>query len=90
MEQALRSRACAAALGWADSVDGNCLRRLKLAAEEGGSLGVLFRPPQRASEPSPASLRLLLEPRGRTLDVVVLKSQGGAPGRVEGVVSSEQ
>jgi len=86
MEQALRSRACAAALGWADAVDGNSLRRLKLAAEEGGSLGVLFRPLRRAAEPSPASLRLLLEPRGRSLDVLVLKSRGGTPGRVDGVV----
>jgi cell division inhibitor SulA/protein ImuA len=89
MEQALRSRACAAALGWADTVDSNSLRRLKLAAEEGGSLGILFRPLRRASEPSPASLRLLLEPRGRSLDVLILKSRGGTPGRVDGIVSRE-
>jgi cell division inhibitor SulA/protein ImuA len=89
MEQALRSRACAAALGWADAADGNSLRRLKLAAEEGGSLGILFRPLRRAGEPSPASLRLSLEPRGRSLDVLILKSRGGAPGRVDGVVSRE-
>jgi hypothetical protein len=89
MEQALRSGACAAALGWADAADSNSLRRLKLAAEEGGSLGILFRPQRRAGEPSPASLRLLLEPRGRSLDVLVLKSRGGTPGRVDGVVSRE-
>jgi hypothetical protein len=89
MEQALRSRACAAALGWADAVDGNSLRRLKLAAEEGGSLGILFRPVRCAGEPSPASLRLLLEPRGRSLDVLILKSRGGTPGRVDGVVRRE-
>jgi hypothetical protein len=89
MEQALRSRACAAALGWADAVDGNSLRRLKLAAEEGGSLGILFRPLHRAAESSAASLRLLLEPRGRSLDVLILKSRGGMPGRVEGVVGRE-
>lgn len=86
MEQALRARACAAALGWVDAADARMLRRLKLAAEESGSLGVLFRPPQFAREPSPASLRLLLERRGRALDVVILKSQGGTPGRVEGVM----
>jgi len=90
MEQALRSRACAAALGWADAADGNSLRRLKLAAEEGGSLGILFRPLRCAGEPSPASLRLLLEPRGRSLDVLILKSRGGRPGRVDGVVRREQ
>lgn len=86
MEQALRSRACAAALGWVDAADGNALRRLKLAAEEGGSFGVLFRPARHSTEPSPAALRLLLEPNGRGLDVVILKCQGGMPGRVEGVM----
>jgi cell division inhibitor SulA/protein ImuA len=86
MEQALRSRACAAALGWVDAADGHALRRLKLAAEEGGSLGFLFRPSHRADEPSPAALRLSLEPRGRMLDVQVLKCQGGRPGRVEAVL----
>lgn len=87
MEQALRSRACAAALGWVDAADGNSLRRLKLAAEEGRSLGFLFRPLRRAGEPSPAALRLLLEPRGRALDVHILKSRGGVPGKVEGVMA---
>ena len=86
MEQALRSRACAAALGWVDAADGNALRRLKLAAEEGGSLGFLFRPLHRADEPSPAALRLALEPRGSVLDVQLLKCQGGRPGRLEGVM----
>lgn len=86
MEQALRSHACVAALGWADVADVRMLRRLKLAAEESGGLGVLFRPPRHAHQPSPASLRLLLEARGRALDIVILKSQGGTPGRVEGVM----
>jgi len=89
MEQALRSRACAAALGWIDAAETTALRRLKLAAEEGGSLGILFRPPHRAREPSPAALRLLLEPRNGALDVAILKCRGGTPGRVEGVVGGE-
>lgn len=90
MEQALRSRACAAALGWVDAADGNALRRVKLAAEEGGSLGVLFRPLHRVREPSPATLRLLLEPRGGLLDVSILKSRGGMPARVEGVTGTTE
>ncbi len=89
MEQALRSPACAAALGWSDAAETTALRRLKLAAEEGGSLGILFRPAQRAREPSPAALRLLLEPRDGALDVTILKCRGGKPGRVEGVVRGE-
>jgi len=86
MEQALRSRACVAALGWVDGADGQSLRRLKLAAEEGGTLGFLFRPRERAREPSPAALRLLLEAHDGALDVHVLKSRGGLPGRVKGVL----
>jgi cell division inhibitor SulA/protein ImuA len=86
MEQALRSRACVAALGWVDGADGQSLRRLKLAAEEGGSIGFLFRPRERAREPSPATLRLLLEAHDGALDVQILKSRGGLPGKVKGVL----
>ncbi len=87
VEQALRSRACAAALAWVDALDDRALRRLKLAAEEGGSLGVLFRPLRCARDPSPAALRLALEPRGDGgLDVAVLKGRGSAPGRIEGLL----
>ena len=82
MEQALRSQACAAALGWVDRVQDSALRRLKLAAEDGDSLGLLFRPPARAMEHSPAALRLALEPRGAALDVRILKSRGGAPSKI--------
>jgi len=85
-EQALRSRACAAALAWMDAPDARVLRRLKLAAEEGASLGVLFTSAACAANPSPAALRLLLEPRDGALDVVVLKSRGGTPGRIEGLL----
>lgn len=82
MEQALRSQACTAALGWADRAEDSALRRLKLAAEEGGSLGLLFRPPARAQEHSPAALRLALELRGAALDIRILKSRGGAPSKI--------
>jgi cell division inhibitor SulA/protein ImuA len=86
-EQALRSRACAAALAWVDALDDRALRRLKLAAEEGGSFGVLFRSLRRAQDASPAALRLALEPRGDGgLDVVVLKGRGSTPGRIEGLL----
>lgn len=83
MEQVLRSGACAAAFGWAHPADDHALRRLKLAAAQGKTLGVLFRPPAQAAVPSPASLRLLLHPRpAGGLDVEILKSQGGRPGWV--------
>jgi len=56
-EQALGSGVCAAVLLWLKGTDDRWLRRLKLAAEAGGALGVLFRPERHRFESSPASLR---------------------------------
>lgn len=86
MEQALRSGACAAALGWADGVSDTVLRRLKLAAAEGQSLGLLFRPGRHRDESSPAALRLALTARDGGLDVEILKSRGGMPARIDGLL----
>lgn len=83
MEQALRSGACAAVLGWTGAASDQALRRLKLAAEEGHSPGFLFRPPIHREESSPAALRLLLTAGDGGLDVEILKSRGGRPARVE-------
>ncbi|MBM4218657.1 MAG: translesion DNA synthesis-associated protein ImuA [Gammaproteobacteria bacterium] len=83
MEQALRSGACAAVLGWAGTVDGTALRRLKLAAEEGRTPAFLLRPATHRGDGSPAALRLVLAARDFGLDVEILKSRGGAPARVE-------
>jgi protein ImuA len=82
-EQALASGVCAAVLLWLKGTDDRWLRRLKLAAEAGGALGVLFRPERHRFESSPASLRLVVtkgEPEAR-LDL--LKVQGGRPGPVD-------
>jgi hypothetical protein len=59
-EQALGSGVCAAVLLWLKGSDDRWLRRLKLAAEAGSTLGVLFRPERHRFESSPASLRLLM------------------------------
>jgi cell division inhibitor SulA/protein ImuA len=83
MEQALRSGACAAVLGWVGAAGDQALRRLSLAAGEGQSIGFLFRPPCHRSEASPAALRLLLTARDDGLDVEILKSRGGAPARID-------
>src|SRR6266850_5368973 len=82
-EQALGSGVCAAVLLWLKGTDDRWLRRLKLAAETGGALGVLFRPERHRFESSPASLRMVMtqgEPEAR-LDL--LKVQGGRPGPVD-------
>jgi cell division inhibitor SulA/protein ImuA len=82
-EQALSSGVCAAVLLWLQGTDERWLRRLKLAAEAGGALGVLFRPERHRFESSPASLRLLLTQGEHEPHLDLVKVQGGRPGPVE-------
>lgn len=79
MEQALRSGACAAALAWADKASSQALRRLKLAAIEGGALGVLFRSAHQRRQASPASVRVMLAGGGAALQIELLKVERGKP-----------
>lgn len=57
-EQALRSGACAAVLGWPQRADARSLRRLQVAADSGDCLGFVFRDRRHAANPSPAALRI--------------------------------
>ena len=82
-EQALSSGVCAAVLLWLKGTDDRWLRRLKLAAEAGGALGVLFRPERHRFESSPAALRLLLTRGDEYPRLDLIKVQGGRPGPVE-------
>jgi hypothetical protein len=82
-EQALSSGVCAAVLLWLKGTDDRWLRRLKLAAEAGGTLGVLFRPERHRFESSPAALRLLLTRGDECPRLDIIKVQGGRPGPVE-------
>src|SRR5262245_41057331 len=61
-EQALRSGACAAVLAWVDRASMPALRRLKLAAQEGAGLGVLFRTLRHRTQAPPAMPGLVLNP----------------------------
>src|SRR6186713_404634 len=58
-EQALKSGACEAALAWLPRAGPRAIRRLQLAAEQGRTLGVLYRSLRFADVPSPAMLRLV-------------------------------
>jgi hypothetical protein len=75
-EQVLRAGACRALLAWLPRAGYAELRRLAVAAEAGGAVAALFRPPEAAREASPAPLRLALEPEGERLAVRILKRRG--------------
>jgi cell division inhibitor SulA len=81
-EQALKSGACEAALGWLTRASPRAIRRLQLAAEQGRALGVLYRSLRFADVPSPAMLRLVLEPHAQAnthgARITLLKSRGGS------------
>jgi hypothetical protein len=81
-EQTLSSGVCAAVLLWLKGTDDRWLRRLKLAAEAGGALGVLFRPERHRFESSPATLRLVMTRGEHSPHLELLKVQGGLPGPV--------
>jgi len=74
MEKILRNKSCGIAMAWPNKVNDKAMRRLQLAAEEGNSLGVVFRNYHVAS--SPAALRLSLCLFKKHLKVTVLKAKG--------------
>jgi hypothetical protein len=77
-EQALRSGLCAALLAWCGSAQPVALKRLALAAAEGGALAILFRPPAACQRPSPAALRIRLHPAaGNGLALEVFRNRYG-------------
>ena len=81
-EQALKTGACSAVLGWLPEADlsFSALRRLLLAARRGAAWACLFRPASAAVSASAAELRLRLTPRGDArLRVDVVKRRGGWP-----------
>jgi len=68
---------------WLKGTDDRWLRRLKLAAEAGGALGVLFRPERHRFESSPATLRLAVTSDEHETRIDLLKVQGSRPGPVD-------
>lgn len=82
-EQVLRAPACGAVMLWEGTprftIRG--LRRLQLAAEAGGGLGMVFRNLRTGVMPSPAAMKLRIEPDPAGLAVTLLKCRGGSPGK---------
>ncbi len=102
LDQALRCPGVAVVLAWSDRLDAKTFRRLQLAAEQAGGLGLLVRPEQARREPSWAEVRLLVEPlpaadpaglavpAGRRLRIEVLRARGNIEGRsVEVTIDDE-
>jgi hypothetical protein len=63
-------------LAWPTAPSEQSLRRLQLAAEEGGSFGMVFGKVARATLASPAPLRLHVGVRHDRLSVKILKRRG--------------
>ena len=84
--QSLRCAAIGMAIGEFERLSDRDSRHLQLAAESGGAVGVLLRPPSALNTPSFASVRLLLDPLPsrhgrRRLKVEVLRCRGGSEGK---------
>ena len=75
-EQGLRAGNCSAVLAWPAAINERSLRRLQLAAEEGGSFGAMFGAAAHAAPSSPAPLRMQLGTRQNRLAVRIVKRRG--------------
>jgi len=89
-EQALSSGNCAAVLLWPDTLSDAASRRLQLAAEQGKSWAIAFRPQHAQSQPSAAALRILLRSRREGTELTILKNRGGRPVTVFNVMPSHR
>jgi protein ImuA len=87
MDQILRCQAVAAMLAWPRRLEGRNFRRLQLAAEQGGGLGLLIRPETARQEPSWADVRMAVEPlplgvrNRRRLRIHLLRCRGDGVGK---------
>lgn len=79
-EQALKSGTCSAVITWLQQPSQK-LRRLHLAAEQGKSWGITFRPTSASRNPSPAKLRIQLSPTSAGLGLHIIKQPGGWGGQ---------
>ncbi|MDC0936625.1 hypothetical protein OAS39_10085 [Pirellulales bacterium] len=83
IDQALRSRQLAAVIAWPETIDSYAFRRLQLAVEESGTLGLLVRNASARREPTWAHVRLNVDSQAAAtgedwrLHVELLRCRGG-------------
>ncbi|MFO1418495.1 MAG: translesion DNA synthesis-associated protein ImuA [Methylotetracoccus sp.] len=79
MEKLLRHPSAGLVMAWPSRIHAARVRRVQLAAEDGGTMGVLFH--RERSDSTPAALRMALDPdRDGALLVRLLKARGGFGG----------
>lgn len=87
LDQALRCGGVAAVWAPLERLDWRSFRRMQLAAESGGSLGLLLRPARLRGQPSWSHVQLQVEPRpspgGRRLRVEITRGRPQGPAAVE-------
>lgn len=100
IDQALRCEHVGAVVAWPQQISDLVFRRWQLAAERGGTLGLLVRPALALGQPSWAGLRMSVTPRSHSteiasgdrtlrpwrLEVELLRCRGLALGRQENVI----
>ncbi|MDB5987714.1 MAG: CDP-6-deoxy-delta-3,4-glucoseen reductase [Nevskia sp.] len=79
-EQLLRTPAYGAVLAWMPNLREADARRLQLAAESSGNIGLIYRPARVAGSANIAALRLKLARRETRLEIEILKVRGGRSG----------
>lgn len=99
IDQALRCEHVGAVLAWPQQISDLVFRRWQLAAERGGTLGLLVRPASALGQPSWAALRMAVTPRPHSapvaaddrrlrpwrLEVELVRCRGLALGRQENI-----
>src|SRR5690606_28412459 len=85
LDQAMRCPALSAVLAWPHKLSPTAFRRLQLAAEDSGVLGLLVRPAAAQNTPSWADVRVLVHPlsqqdpaAGRRLKLELVRCRGAA------------
>jgi hypothetical protein len=80
-EQALRAGCCRLVMCWPKQANDVALRRLQIAATQGGCIGLIVRDAKYSVHPSPAPMRVRVQQNGTSSVVQLLKCRGIYPNK---------